>query len=555
MESLGASLDQLAANFDWISNFNHSYDLNALLHSNDSPSPLQSVNLEIAIDNMEYISGKIQPVLDLLGDAVVSLEAHMSRVRSFQRDYQVMLSPIRRVPVEVLTEILSYTWTVADNTEKGHVSGFNVFLGREGPWLLGQVCRRWRGVVSTLCPWLWTTMSISIPCRNGMRCRNPKYAVKMLRHALECTRGRLLDFRFEVHSPRSAKDCEIVGRCFNLMLGQSVRWRRAELKIPPSLLRSLSRICGKIDFLTDVYLQCERQTDYQPVPITAFEIAPRLKNIHLKGIHPEVEILFPTANLVSFCDGRFFLGDQFNPVYTRIVKSSPKLLSLTYHNYTISSWHPTFPLPPSRVTSQSIQTLSVSSADFLRTIDVPALREVVLIAPNEGDDVMCLPSDIITALSELIQHSHCSLTRLSVINVTVNGNKLPSVLRLTPCLEQLFVKFHQWTRNNGPGMKVLVESLAETVTRNERVRHSIIPSLTSLGIELKGIVHTHNSLVDAKLVAMIVSRHLSGGLKKLVLHLHGNYWSHNMSLYNRMELQSLREKGLLLNFAMDGQVL
>ncbi len=80
MESAQTSIHQLLASFDWISAVTHSHDLNALLHSNDPPSPLQSVDLEFSVQNMVIISRKFQEALDLLGNAVTSLEAHMSRV-------------------------------------------------------------------------------------------------------------------------------------------------------------------------------------------------------------------------------------------------------------------------------------------------------------------------------------------------------------------------------------------------------------------------------------------------------------------------------------------
>ncbi|KAK0443290.1 hypothetical protein EV421DRAFT_543283 [Armillaria borealis] len=551
MESARASLDQLVANFQWISNVSHSYDFNTLLHSNDPPSPLQSVNLKISIDNMEYISGKIQAALDLLGNAVASLEAHMSRVQSLQRDYEVMLSPIRRVPAEILMEILSCTRTAVDDPENGRVDGFNVFIGGKGPWPLGQVCRRWRGVVSTLCPSLWATMTISNPASRRGRGWNPKFAVEMLEHALERTRGHLLGFLFEHHNGSTTEVYDIMDTCFNLMMGHSTRWRRAEFKIPPFFLPRLSPLRGKIDLLTDAYLQCLPEAGHHSDPITAFEIAPRLKFLRLKGFDPAVKVPFPTANLVSLSDERPFAGDQFNPVYTRIVKYSPKLLSLSYHDH--ANTHRRITLPPShpRVTSLSIQTLSVSSANFLRTIYVPVLREVILTAAYEGYFVACLPSDIITALSELIHHSHCSLTRLSVVNVTIDGDKLPAVLRLTPCLEELFVQFRRWARDNRPGMKVLVESLAETIPGNDRAQHSIIPSLTSLRIVLEGIERTRISFVDAKFVAMIMSRHLSGALMKLVLHLQGDEWTYNMSPQDKTDLESLQLSGFVLDFTID----
>ncbi|KAK0463438.1 hypothetical protein IW261DRAFT_1613642 [Armillaria novae-zelandiae] len=180
--------------------------------------------------------------------------------------------------------------------------------------------------------------------------------------------------------------------------------------------------------------------------------------------------------------------------------------------------------PRQRSSGKSPPLLS-GAENLLGTIDVPALREVVLIATNEGFYVPCLLSGILTALSKLIRHSHCSLSRLSLVNVTIDRDKLLSVLQLTPCLEQLFIRFRPWTPDNQPGMMFLVEAMADTVPGDGRVQHSVIPSLTSLGIVLEGIDHTNITFFDAKLVAMISSRYLSGGLRKLALRLHGDQWT------------------------------
>ncbi len=152
MESARASLDQLMANFDWISNVTHSYDFNALLRSNAPPSPLQSVDLKYSLDNMVYITQKLQAVLDLLGNAVASLEAHMSRVQSLQHDYEVMLSPIRRVPVEIIIEILHCTRRQPAIQGKFISADTTFSLAQRVRGFLAKCAGRGGDIASTLCP-------------------------------------------------------------------------------------------------------------------------------------------------------------------------------------------------------------------------------------------------------------------------------------------------------------------------------------------------------------------------------------------------------------------
>ncbi|KAK0186901.1 hypothetical protein F5146DRAFT_1162700 [Armillaria mellea] len=423
MELTRASIHRLLESFDWISGVTHTRDFNALLHSNDPPTSLQSVDVKHSVENMEFISQKIQAALDLLGNAVMSLEAHMSRVQSLQCDYDVILSPIHRVPVDIIMEILDCTQIAADDSEGATFGGYNVFTHTEGPRLLGQVCSSWRDIVNGF-PRLWATMTISIPNR-WSRSRAEGYFMEMLEYALERTRGHPLEFLFEHHEGGPTEDYEIMNSCFDLMMDHSARWRRAGFIVLPFFLPCLSHFRGKIDWLEDAHVHCHAVMGQQPSSVTGFEIAPRLKSLHLTGIADRVRFSFPTTNLISFHDERAFDKADRYAEYIRIVRSSPNLISLSVHDRRL---HLTITPHPSdsRITSESIQALSVSSATFMGMLDVPSLHEVVL-KPTYG--LPNLDKVSIKSLSELIQHSRCSLTRLSVINLVSDYRAMYTVAR------------------------------------------------------------------------------------------------------------------------------
>ncbi|KAK0458354.1 uncharacterized protein EV420DRAFT_1480080 [Desarmillaria tabescens] len=501
----------LMAQFDWISTITHSPDIVALLHSNNLPSPLQSVNLNASVAKLEDTSQEIQAVLDLLGNAVASLEAQMSRVRSLQHHYSAMLSPLRRVPAEIVMEILCHTWMAVDGPEETHVCEFNVFTVAEGPWYLGQVCRLWRDVVSTLCPKLWATMTIQAP-RSDIDAWHPcGDVVAMLESVLErAGKHHPLDFLFSHCTVSSAEVLSVMQRCFDFMINHSARWRRTEFVVHPSFLPRLSGFRGKVNLLTDAYVKCWSYLENHSAPITAFEIAPRLRNLHLKGIHRQAQITFPASNLISFYDERPFAGDLLTPEYVDIIRSSPKLLSFSYHNYADA------PVPPGllpahpRVISQSIQTFSVSSACFMRSVELPALREVVLTAGYDKDrnqQVIDLPRRAIIALSELLHHSHCSLIRLSVVDTTIVGNDLAA------------------DEGNDLGMEVLMVELAETVRVDGSVCHALVPCLSSFRIVLEGVDNVHVCFLEL-----------------------GQSWSYGLDPEDEDELRALAKTGLTLDF-------
>ncbi|KAK0442406.1 hypothetical protein EV421DRAFT_1808870, partial [Armillaria borealis] len=71
------------------------------------------------------------------------------------RDYERALSPIRRLPAEVLIEIFRWTCVCCNTYNPYHLSGFNVF----------EVCGSWRNMVTTVCSELWSRFIIKIPCK------------------------------------------------------------------------------------------------------------------------------------------------------------------------------------------------------------------------------------------------------------------------------------------------------------------------------------------------------------------------------------------------------
>ncbi|PBK60624.1 hypothetical protein ARMSODRAFT_722460 [Armillaria solidipes] len=548
MESTRTSLDQLIAQSDWISTITHSPDIAALLHSNNLPSPLQCVNLNASMKNLEDIGRQLQTALDLVGNAAASLEAQMSRVRSLQHHYNVMLFPIRRVPAEMVMEILCHTWMAVDDPDGAHIAGFNIFTVAEGPWYLGQVCRLWRDVVSTLCPELWATMTIEVP-HSGHLCRDD---VAMLETVLERAGEHPLDFLFRHCTVSPAEVFSIMQQCFDVMTAHSARRRRVELIVHPSFLPRLSVIHGKVDLLTDVYLKCWRMTGRPSDHITAFEIAPKLRHLYLRNLHPDIRIHFPTANLVSFYDERLFGGNRRVLEYVDIVKSSLNLLSFSYHDYAY------VPLPPGsqpahpRAISQSMQTLSVSLALFMQSVELPVLREVVLTAAYDKDrnqDTNYLPRDAIVSLSQLICRSHCSLIRLSIVDTFIVDSDLVEVLGLTPGLEEFAIHFNQWDRVYDPGMGLLVASLGETALVDGSVQYCLVPSLQSLVVTLEEVDGTHVSFLDASFLHMITSRHGSGALIKLNLGIRGDNWTYELGSEDEEDLKKLGETGLTLNFA------
>ncbi|KAK0436770.1 hypothetical protein EV421DRAFT_2038591 [Armillaria borealis] len=566
MQRSSLPLDEILAKHDWISAFAHPPDVTSLLHDNVAPSPLQTTQLKASLEGLKNPLVDIDSDLDLLRNAVVSLEARRLRLQSLKTDYATALSPIRRIPSEITMEILRRSWK--DDALRGICSGrrptgFNVFKIRDGPWYLGQVCSLWRNVIKTFCPELWASMTVEVPFSYKPKVPLQADAVEILRVVLERSRNHPLDFHFEYDGSDSEADeaeSQSMKQCFDIMIAHSRRWRAVEMTIHPSYLPRLSLIRGKTDLLRDMYFNCY----YNPPSgdIRAFEIAPKLENLHLKGMHREANILFPASNLVSFSDVRPFAGDQLTLTYLDVVKSAPKLRSFSYNDCGVPSpnIHPVSH-PPSPVMASSVEELSASSPSFLRSLVLPSLKEVTLTTMYEFDmeeQVIKCPVGALGALHQMLLQSQCSLTRLCLVDADLNDN-LANAIRLMPRLQEFAIEFYEWVPdiadNYGAIMQSLVTQLSEVSVVDGSLQHSMVPFLQKLTVNMHTIRYAHVAFINSAFVDMVASRvrrpHDIPHLTRLLLWVMGRGWSYALDEEAKKTLKSLQGEGLELDFCLD----
>ncbi|SJL02591.1 uncharacterized protein ARMOST_05922 [Armillaria ostoyae] len=560
MTSNPVALGEILARHNWISTFTHPPDVASLLRTNDTPSLLQSARLKASLQSLESPLSELQSDLDLLRSAVASVESRMSCLMSLKHDYETVLSPIRRIPSEITMEILRRAWKHNGSgppTLGRRLYGLNVFAIQEGPWHLGQVCSSWRNVIETLCPELWANMSIEIPyhCKPKVSLKADA-ALEVLRSILERSRNHPLDFHLRCNRPYSMEEDEdgiaqAMERCFYMMVVHSKRCRAVEMTLDPYMLPQLSLICGKIDGLRDAYVYCPGENP-ESGNISAFEVAPKLERLDLRGMHPDADICFQTANLISFLDARPFGGDQLTLEYLDLVKSAPKLRSFSYNDYEYSqiSTPMTFP----RVMSRSVKELSTASPCFMRSLLLPSLEKFMLATEwNLGmgyvEDAVRCPDDALGALHEMTLVSRCSLTQLHLVDVVLDDN-LANIIRIMPGLREFVVEYNKWVDDYDPILQSLVTQLSEVSLVGGSLQHSMVPSLQELYVYLNALWRTHASFINSAFVDMVASRLRhpfdAPHLTKLGLLVSGRRWSYDLDEAAKDALNSLRGEGLEL---------
>ncbi len=373
------------------------------MNTNTEPLPLQTAQLESSIQDLDMTLIQVRSVLELLRCTTESMKKHASRLTTIRRDYQRALSPIHRLPVEMLIEIFRWTSIDGDASSRFNISGFNVFEIDQGSWYLSQVCSLWRHTVTTLCPDIWCRFTIEILAKEvedddkrgfiGDNLAIKKDMFALFECVLERSCGRSLDFSFRHWSARIKDDDDddndneemgetedacsgnaVMYRCFQLLLDQSARWRSAELTLPPSILSKISSVRERFDGLEEIHLLCHESL--YPGWITAFEIAPKLRVVHLANFDLHEVVTFSTENLVSMYEDRPFPQEDEISEYLRVTESAQGLLSFTYH-YSNHEFQPDGKKPP-LVENKSLQTLSASLGKFMSALVFPGLKSMSL---------------------------------------------------------------------------------------------------------------------------------------------------------------------------------
>ncbi|KIM40999.1 hypothetical protein M413DRAFT_72501, partial [Hebeloma cylindrosporum] len=122
------------------------------LQTNDAPSEdavREVTDLLVAPwQHLAYRDAEIQRLSDLLDQA----QWRRTQIVNFINTYGIILSPIRRIPPNILHKIFSYCLPTDRNPAMSTL---------EAPLILTQICKSWR-IVALSCRCIWARMHIPI---------------------------------------------------------------------------------------------------------------------------------------------------------------------------------------------------------------------------------------------------------------------------------------------------------------------------------------------------------------------------------------------------------
>ena len=184
-----------------------------------------------------------------------------------RKQHTLLLSPVRRLPVELLSEIFVLS---LPGDWKERIHDF-----RRAVMLPASICKHWRNVALST-PKLWNSISFRLKARAAQ-------ADVDLAQTWVARSGRLLlsirFFGLHDHDPNLADLHPVI----DVIVAHAHRWGYADFELTNPLLNQIHSAKYRLPHLHTLLIGHSHVTDNRP-PIDVFEVAPQLNNLTISHI-------------------------------------------------------------------------------------------------------------------------------------------------------------------------------------------------------------------------------------------------------------------------------
>jgi hypothetical protein len=357
----------------------HSTTLRLSVSLPDGPSSHRSWILGTHGVPSEFDGADIRKVIASGNSDVFKLDYHIANIRELlgrlvgRREeisrhvyiHKALLSPIRRVPDEVLADIFWYCLPCFGKEDyEGHS-----FRKQQAPLLLGKICRRWRAVTLST-PKLWSF--IRVECTRQNVSSNMENLILWLdrsgEHALSLV---LHDYDPEHHLALSRTE---VAHMLAMLFSVSHRWRHVKIQARYCTILPLWSVRNALPSLQSLAISAN-DVGSHPLDLNAFEIAPLLSRVDMGLGMSLLSLKIPWAQLSEFASHGMHIAPA---TCLDILRNCPSLTSCIIEAL---SYEPVDPSAPElwhyRLTNLHIPSESYLGR-FINRLTLPALKTVHL---------------------------------------------------------------------------------------------------------------------------------------------------------------------------------
>ncbi|KAJ7483434.1 hypothetical protein FB451DRAFT_106429 [Mycena latifolia] len=271
-----------------------------LLTTNEPPLETDSIFVKPAISNAGLRLAKIDDEIARLRDRLERLEEERASLSVFHLKNLAVLSPLRRMPAEVLCEIFSFTLPSPSEAED-----WGRFDVKKSPWILGHICSHWR-VIALASPSLWSLVVIKLQDDDpegdyifggpgtvfDPRPIASAYPLVLLKTQIQ--RARNLYVFFSAHPSQSSHAIAL----FQLLVLNCMLWKEFEVTLVPEMLPHMAPLRDHVPLLQRLAIKWHSDSlPESAVEIDCFHAAPSLQTISARD---KLSVSFPAHRLTQY---------------------------------------------------------------------------------------------------------------------------------------------------------------------------------------------------------------------------------------------------------------
>lgn len=331
------------------------------------------------------------------------------RLQEYISQHQALLSPLRRFPPEVLSEIFLHL-TPEYNSD---------ITDADLPIFLGGICDYWRQVALST-PRLWSTV------RFNVREDNEKSRCELIKLFTARSGACLLHVKYSHY--RNGEWTQDAQSCLQEIMRSSSRWHTVSLYLPSIACGFLSAIkynLPELQLLSVGSTTMDGELLVLPPPCDAFAAAPQLSDMTAEG--RDLIFLAPWAGLERYAvwwvnDGRYM---QWLVQCTKLVEVDIYFPHNAFPDVTV----------PAHLPCLEILSLTGAPLGFLNSLVTPVLDRIEFIGFEEMDTRVD-PSD----LASLVARSNCQISELVFKGtLSLSDIDLMTCIKILPALHTLIV--------------------------------------------------------------------------------------------------------------------
>ncbi|KAJ7609115.1 hypothetical protein FB45DRAFT_1039272 [Roridomyces roridus] len=355
---------------------------------------------------LEYLDSEIFRLRDRLDQ----LQGQRMQLSEYHSEHVPILSPLRRMPPEVLVQIFLRTLPSFQESN-GDASD-----ARESPWTLAQVSGRWREIALST-PSLWSTVRV-------IHHDHPIHS-RMLSTQLQRCGTRNLDVQF--HGYEDGDSTQQL-KLFDLLSKHSARWETLYIQLSSTLIPRLAQLRGRLPSLRRLWLQWDSEQSQVGVDsITCFKTVPSLVDVGVNNESRFIPIYVPAHQLTSY--------DLHGPckMHLHVLKLAPNIVDARV----VTAFDDGEPWPEPGVQTIDLlrlQRLHVSDESMLDYLRVPHLAELGVRTDED--------STLVDSLDALLLRSACVPQKLHLGEIFSAATTL-GILKKYPFITTIALTFSE----------------------------------------------------------------------------------------------------------------